>query len=171
MYRPSTATVLTAVFLMAACLPAAANGDNLSEQELRGRHIYLTGTSPSGADIVALVGDARTEVPASILPCGGCHGPDGRGRPDTELKSADLTWPVLTSRLDDGGPGSRRRPPYDERLLKRAITRGLDAAANSLHVAMPRYRLTLRDTADLIAYLRRRDSKRAVGAPDPVSED
>ena len=48
---------------------------------------------------------------------------------------------------------NRRRPGYDEALLRKAITRGVDSAGNRLHSTMPRYRLTLRDSADLVAYL------------------
>lgn len=133
-------------------LPAAAFASELTDQERRGREIYLRGTSATGADVVALIGAARTEVSAAILPCGGCHGADGRGRPQGELAPADLTWQSLRA---SGQSGGRQRPAYDEALLKRAITRGVDAAGNPLHVAMPRYRLTSRDAGDLIAYIRR----------------
>ncbi len=82
-----------AFVLLAACLVPSALEAELTEQEQRGRQIYKQGTSASGAEIVALLGEARTEVPASVLPCGACHGAggsgplpapsrtDGRGRP------------------------------------------------------------------------------------------
>ena len=156
---------LGASILLVLWLPAAALAGELDEAQRRGREIYLRGISPAGADVVALIGDARTEVPASVLPCGGCHGPGGHGRARGELAPADLTWPALSAPLAAGADG-RRRPPYDEALLKRAITRGLDAGGGALHVAMPRYRLTSRDAADLIAYLRTLGADPAVTARD-----
>ena len=143
------------VALLVACLPAVAFAE-LTEQESRGRQIYQQGTSATGAEIVALVGDARTEVPASILPCGGCHGAGGHGapgQPRSDLAPANLTWPALSQ--PSGAGGRRPRPAYSETSLKSAITRGVDAGGNRLHVTMPRYRLTTRDAEDLIAYLRR----------------
>src|SRR5262249_24969736 len=47
----------------------------------------------------------------------------------------------------------RKRPPYDAPLLKRSITMGFDSAGRPLDHAMPRYRMTHEDLADLVAYL------------------
>lgn len=132
-------------------LPTAMLAAELTDQERRGRDLYFQGISSTGAEVVALIGNARTEVPATALPCAGCHGPDGHGRPQGALSPADLTWPALS---EPGRTNGRQRPPYTETLLKRAITQGLDAAGNRLHVTMPRYRLTTRDADDLIAFIR-----------------
>ena len=148
-------TAAIGLVLLAVWPSPRAAADELSEQEQRGRAIYLEGRSPSGAEIVALVGPARTEVPATLLPCGSCHGADGHGQPRAAMGPADLTWPVLTRPLEPHGASRRQRPAYAEPLVKRAITRGLDAAGRPLQVVMPRYRLTRRDSDDLIAYLRR----------------
>jgi ABC-type branched-subunit amino acid transport system substrate-binding protein len=127
----------------------------LTPEELRGRQIYLEGTSPSGDKITALMGDEAVEVPASAVPCAGCHGRDGRGRPEGGVSPSDLTWDTLTRPYGVTHPSGRRSPPYDERLLKRAVTMGLDSAGTKLHVAMPRFRLSLQDMADLTAYIKR----------------
>jgi len=101
--------------------------------EERGRAIYLEGTG----EITAVIGgEGGTEVPASALPCAGCHGRDGRGNAEGGVKPSDLT------KLDD------------ERALKRAIAMGLSGEGKPLHVAMPRYRMSQQDMADLISYIK-----------------
>ena len=91
---------------------------------------------------------------ASALPCAGCHGLDGHGGKEGGVRPTDLT--ARGARPCRGGDGGgRRRPAYDDHRLIRAITLGLDSAGNRLHVAMPRYRLTRQDAADLLAYLKR----------------
>lgn len=124
-----------------------------SSPEERARRIYLEGASPSGTEIVAVMGEG-VEVPASALPCSGCHGRDGRGRPEGGVTPTDLTWDSLTRPYEVAHPSGRRHPPYDDRSLKKAIAMGLDPAGNPLHVAMPRFRMSRQDMADLLAYLR-----------------
>jgi len=126
--------------------PLLAGAGPLTSEEVRGRQIFTAGTSPSGGEITAVMGIEGIEVPASTVPCAGCHGRDGRGRPEGGVTPSDLTWSVLTG---------RHQPPYDERLFKRAVTMGVDSAGRTLHVAMPRFRLSLQDMADLTAYIKR----------------
>jgi len=133
-----------------ALLWAAPEGASIE----RGRRIYLEGTSPSGGEIVAVMSDAGVEVPASAVPCAGCHGRDGKGKPEGGVTPSDLTWTALTKPYGVTHPGGRKHPPYDAKLLKRAVAMGVDPAGNALHVAMPRYRMSLQDMEDLTAYLR-----------------
>ncbi len=142
--------VLGWIFLVA--IPASAE---LTVQEERGKAIYLRGVSASGEKIMALMGETEVEVPASVIPCGSCHGRDGRGRPEGGISPSNLTWQALTKPYGLDHPSGRQHPPYTERALKRAFTMGIDPAGNRLHVAMPRYRLTLQDAEDLVAYIRR----------------
>jgi ABC-type branched-subunit amino acid transport system substrate-binding protein len=144
--------------------PAAA-ADGLTAAAARGRVLYRTGTSASGDEVLAVLGDGAVEVPASSLPCGSCHGQDGRGRAEGGVRPSDLTWPALT-RPYEVEEGARRRGPYDEAKLIRAITLGVDSSGNRLDTVMPRYRLSKRDADDLVAYLRQlgRD-------PDPGVSD
>jgi ABC-type branched-subunit amino acid transport system substrate-binding protein len=124
------------------------------DQFQRGRQIYLEGTSPSGGTITAVMSDAGVEVPASAVPCSGCHGRDGKGNPEGGISPSDLTWTALTKPYGITHPGGRKHPPYDAKLLKKAIALGLDPAGTALHVAMPRFRMSLKDMDDLIVYLR-----------------
>jgi ABC-type branched-subunit amino acid transport system substrate-binding protein len=118
----------------------------------RGRQIYQSGVSPSGTPLTASVGDPAMEVPASILKCVNCHGSDGRGRAEGGITPANIRWEELTKPFASG-PSGRKRSAYSEKLLIRALTLGTDASGNRLDPAMPRYRLTHEQAADLVAYL------------------
>src|SRR4029077_12091136 len=52
----------------------------------------------------------------------------------------------------------RERPPYNESLVIRAITMGIDSGGNRLNVAMPKYELTREQADDLVAYLKALDN-------------
>ena len=155
--------LLCFVLLAPVLLDGAAE---LTPGEQRGRQIYLEGTSPSGGEIVAVLGDAQIEIPASSVPCASCHGRDGRGRPEGGVSPSDLRWRSLTRPYGITHPSGRTHPAYDERLLKRAVAMGIDPAGNQLHVAMPRYRMSLQDMADLTAYIKRLGGEPAPGVTD-----
>jgi len=147
--RPFSAAWLLAGLLaglLGFLLSAPGLAQPLNDAERRGKALYLSGESSSGEEILALVGgDAGVEVPAGTVPCARCHGHDGRGRAEGAAAAPDITWPALTG----------ARPPYDEGAVKQALTLGTDPTGRPLDPTMPRYRLSLRDAGDLIAYLRR----------------
>ena len=128
-------------------------GAGLTPQEERGRRIYVETTSPSGGEIVAVLGEG-VELEGSAVPCASCHGRDGKGRPEGGVTPTDITWTNLTKPYGVTHPGGRRHPPYDEKLMKRSLALGFDPAGNELHVAMPRYRMSRADMEDLIAYMK-----------------
>jgi ABC-type branched-subunit amino acid transport system substrate-binding protein len=128
-----------------------AAAPKLTEQQARGKQIYLHGESRGGKPITALMGGEGVEVPATIVPCASCHGADARGRDEAGVRPSNLRWDVLTSRHDV--PGARNHPPYTRSAIKRAITMGVDPAGHKLQTAMPRYRMSLTEIDDLIAYL------------------
>jgi ABC-type branched-subunit amino acid transport system substrate-binding protein/cytochrome c553 len=156
---------LLALALLLA-LPLADAGSRVPEltREAKGKQIYEKGTSPSGKDIVAVV--AGADVPGSALPCGSCHGADGKGRPEGGVRPANVTWEGLTTELAESRANGRRRPAYDERKVKRAITMGLDPRGEQLHAAMPRYRMSAEDMTNLIAYLKVLGRTREAGVTD-----
>jgi ABC-type branched-subunit amino acid transport system substrate-binding protein len=119
----------------------------------RGRRIYQEGSSVSGSPIVAVMGKGEIEVPAASLPCAGCHGRDGKGRPEGGVRPSDLTWTTLSKPYGVTHPDGRQHPPYDARLLTRAISLGLDPAGNPLDATMPRYRMSPQEMEDLVGYL------------------
>ena len=140
---------MSVLLLLVPALASAA----LTPEQRRGRQIYREGTSPGGGRIVALMGEQTVEVPASIMPCAGCHGRDGRGRPEGGITPTELTWDNLTKPYGITHPTGRKHGPYDARSMKRAITMGLDPAGTRLHAAMPRFQMSQEDMADLLAYL------------------
>ncbi|MFQ5719445.1 MAG: ABC transporter substrate-binding protein [Acidobacteriota bacterium] len=141
--------------LVVGICPAGEQPGDGEAAAARGRQIYGQGTSPSGGSITALMGAARVEVPATVLPCANCHGEDGKGRPEGGVVPTNITWEALTKPYGVRHAGGRQHPPYDVPRLKRAITMGFDPAGEELHLAMPRYRLSAVDLDDLIAYLHR----------------
>lgn len=136
-------------------LTGASAQASLSPQERRGKQIYVQGTSPSGRDIFAYLGDDSLEVPASTLPCANCHGLDGRGKSEGGINPSNISWEALTKPYGVTHQGGRTHPPYTERALELAITRGRDPAGHKLLNVMPRYQMPREDLADLVAYLKR----------------
>jgi ABC-type branched-subunit amino acid transport system substrate-binding protein len=140
---------------VALCGGGSAAQETLTPQESRGKQIYAQGTSPSGREILAYVGEASIEVPGSAMACANCHGLDGQGKPEGGVAPSNLTWEALTKPYGLTHADGRRHPPYTERALELAITRGLDPAGNKLLNVMPRYAMSGEDLADLVAYLKR----------------
>lgn len=136
--------------------PGESKAVELTLQERRGKAIYLRGSSGEQAEITAIFGtEDPVEVPASSLPCGGCHGPDGRGRPEGGVSPADIRPAALSSPLEAASAGLRERPPYDDHALLTAVTQGRDPAGNQLSGSMPRYRLSREDAQALLAFMKR----------------
>jgi ABC-type branched-subunit amino acid transport system substrate-binding protein len=133
--------------------PSKASADSISGARERGKRIYATGISPSGGKMTAVLGESTSEIPAAALRCINCHLGDGRGKPEGGVSPSDIRWESLTKPYGATDARGRRRPPYDDRSLRRAITMGVDPAGKPLDAAMPRYRVTHADLADLVAYL------------------
>jgi ABC-type branched-subunit amino acid transport system substrate-binding protein len=162
--KPAPAAAVTAVLIVGlwVLLPAVATG--LTPEEARGKQIYLTGESARGEPIEAFLSGSDVGLPASAVPCGSCHGPDGIGRPEGGVLPSNITWSHLTKPYGLESPsGHRRHGPYDVPSLGRAIVAGVDPADNLLDGAMPRYRMGEADLADLVAYLKRIESDRDPG--------
>jgi len=127
----------------------------LTAQERRGKQIYTQGSSLTGREITALLGDGSLVIPATAMPCANCHGLDGAGKPEGGVVPSNITWEALTKPPGAPPASGREHSPYTDRLLEHAITRGTDPAGNKLLAAMPRYRMSPEDLADLISYLKR----------------
>ena len=115
------------------------------------------GEARSGQPITAVVGPGDVPVSAASLPCAGCHGKDGRGRSEGGVSPPNVRWDALTRPYEVTATLGRRRGPYTAPLVVRAVTMGVDASGQRLDPVMPRYRLSQRDAADLVAYLRTLD--------------
>ena len=147
--------LLIPLFLSAGVLAGATLQEKLSPQENRGKQIYVQGTSASGKEILAYLGEASLEVPGSTMACANCHGMDGQGKSEGGIDPSNLTWEYLTKPYGVTHLNGRKHPPYRDRGLELAITRGVDPGGNKLLNAMPRYQMSDADMADLLAYLKR----------------
>lgn len=138
----------------------------LTPSERRGKELYLRGTSAAGRDVLAYLGDASLEVPASTVSCGGCHGLHGEGKSEGGVVPGNLTWEVLTKPYGHTHASGRKHQAFDEATLARAVTKGVDPSDNHLASVMPRYDLTPDEMADLTAYLKRISADRDPGLSD-----
>ena len=141
--------------------PPSQESRPLTPAERRGRAIYLRGETASKKPLTAMVGDL--EVPASTINCAGCHGRRGEGKAEGGVVAGNLTWSNLTKSYGHTHPNGRKHGPFTESSFTTAVVRGVDPAGNELAVAMPRYRLTIEDMNDLIAYIKRLEFDRDPG--------
>src|SRR4051812_46203437 len=75
---PTGASLHFARLLWAAAFLFALRSEASTPVE-RGREIYLRGMNSDGATIVAAFGQGGAEVGGAAVPCGSCHGRNGRG--------------------------------------------------------------------------------------------
>ena len=143
-------------------LPLSTNV--LTAQEQRGKAIFRRGVSPSGREIIAVMGEI--DVPASTLTCAGCHGERGEGKTEGGVTAGQLTWDHLTKPYGHIHQSGRKHGPFNELSFIRAVANGLDPAGNPLLVAMPRYRMTQEEVVDLIAYVKRIATDRDPGVTE-----
>jgi ABC-type branched-subunit amino acid transport system substrate-binding protein len=146
---------LVAAILVAGATPSSSFAGPLTQQEARGKQIYLKGGNPDGEPIFAFIGRSSTKVPAGVLPCGNCHGYDGLGRPEGGVVPSNITWGYLTKSYGHRHRNGRQHPAFDEEAVAAAVAGGLDPAGNTLDPAMPRYAMSESDIDALTAYLKR----------------
>jgi ABC-type branched-subunit amino acid transport system substrate-binding protein len=143
---------------------SSARGAQLTPQERRGKSLYLRGESPTGHEFVALIGEI--DVPASTMTCAGCHGVKGEGKTEGGVAAGNLQWLNLAKPDGHTHPTGRKHGAFDAASFARATLAGVDPAGNTLQVAMPRYKMSAEDMADLIAYLKRIETDRDPGLTD-----
>ena len=154
--RAAWARIVAAVWL-AACAGLALAQVKLTPQEEAGKRIYLEGVSPSGTPIQAMVGQQGTSMEGSALPCVNCHGADGTGRPEGAVKPSNVVWRELAKSYGHRHENGREHGPFDEQKFVELLTYGTDPAGNKVDPTMPRYIMSHKDMADLVAYLKRID--------------
>ncbi|HET6976943.1 MAG TPA: ABC transporter substrate-binding protein [Pyrinomonadaceae bacterium] len=147
----TTPKLLSLVLVLLCAIP-----QTLTDSQRRGKDIYLRGTGASGREITARI--AELDLPASSFACSGCHGIRGEGKTEGGVTAGDITWSNLTKPYGHTHTTGRKHGPFTESALIRAVVNGVDPDGNDLLVAMPRYKLSPEDMADLIAYLKRIDT-------------
>ena len=136
---------LAGALLFLVCGFAVFAQDGLTPPESRGKQIYVQGKGSPSREILAYLGESSIEVPGSAMPCANCH------------------WESLTKPYGLANANGRKHPPYTERALELAITRGTDPAGNKLLNVMPRYQMSREDLSDLVVYLKRLGKDRDPG--------
>jgi mono/diheme cytochrome c family protein len=150
------------VFSVSFVLPVSAAADSadaaqgLTAAEARGRIIYTTGRSESGALLHFRLHSAGDRLlPARGVVCASCHGPDGRGGQEGIVVMADIAYGALTKPMTSPPAWKRTRAPYTDALVARAITDGIDSSGQHLDGMMPRWVMQESDLQDLLQYLKR----------------
>ena len=159
--RHSRTNLLSLVFVVLCSIVIFAQAQTTQKQlltdgERRGKEIYLRGTSASGREITARIGEL--DLPASSFACSGCHGIRGEGKTEGGVTAGNVTWSNLIKPYGHTHSTGRKHGAFTESALIRAVVNGVDPDGNELLVAMPRYKLSPEDMADLIAYLKRIDT-------------
>ena len=159
------AGVISFVLCCALALIAQSSQKQLlTDSERRGKEIYLRGTSASGREITARIGEL--DLPASSVACSGCHGIRGEGKSEGGVTAGNLTWSNLIKPYGHTHTTGRKHGAFTESALIRAVVNGVDPDGNELLVAMPRYKLSPEDMSDLIAYVKRIDTDLDPGLTD-----
>ncbi|MFQ5451823.1 MAG: ABC transporter substrate-binding protein [Nitrospinaceae bacterium] len=144
---------MMAVSALALTLPTAAFGlGSLNKAEIRGKRVYTLGEGTQ--TVKAYLSGPEIEAPAKNFPCIQCHKENGTGAREGGVLAPDITFANLKTPVSGLRPTGRTHPPYNEKLLVRAIRKGIDPAGNPLQPAMPRYIINQKDLDDLIAYLK-----------------
>ncbi|MGB8508724.1 MAG: ABC transporter substrate-binding protein [Pyrinomonadaceae bacterium] len=160
-FNPAAANSAGSRAQKTAVKSAATVERGLTTQERRGKAIYLRGESPSGGEIKAFVGEI--DVPASTLTCAGCHGLRGEGKTEGGVTAGNLMWANLIKSYGHTHPTGRKHGPFDEAAFARSVAEGTDPAGNTLLAAMPRFKMSPQDVADIIAYIKRIEDDRDPG--------
>ncbi|HDZ61789.1 MAG TPA: cytochrome c [Nitrospirae bacterium] len=155
MIRILIVCMLMAIFAI-ACTRAK---EDESKTELKfssnGESVYFTGVSQKNGRIMFEGGPSWMGEYGGN--CGGCHGPEGKGGvpiPDSDIVAADTGYKALTveEHAHDGKKEIHTR--YTDKLIKRAITEGLNPEDETLDIVMPRYKMSDDDLNDLIEFLK-----------------
>jgi len=137
--------------LLLAPLPTAWAADaHLSDAERRGKEIYLAGSSPSAEPLIAVLGENRLRLPGRAVTCGGCHGHDGTGRPESGITPYNVTWKYLTKSYGHIHDSRLQHPPFTEQSLKHYLRTGIYPGGGKGDPSMPSYEVSDRDLDDLI---------------------
>ena len=100
-----------------------------------GERIFKTGIDARGQPI-------QNSMMSGMGGCATCHGANGQGGQMMGLTVPCNTFKCLSA---DG---------YNEDLIKRAITQGVDQNGHPLDLMMPRWQMSESDLSDLISYLK-----------------
>ena len=132
---------------------AAACGLGQRSYSSNGERIFFTGTNSRG-ERISYEGGFSMMMGMMRVSCADCHGSDGQGRRTMMFTTPNITYSNLTDPEGMKEPGGERGHTYTDDMIRRAITKGLDAEDEPLDSVMPRWRMDDQDLNDLIEYLK-----------------
>ncbi len=143
-----------AIGLLALLLAGLAFAGDPGRQLFEGGHPAL--------QTATLATDRAAPVPPEQAACSSCHRPSGLGSFEggsevPPISSATLAapWDPATTRRYAPSARLRVRPAYDAAALQRLLTEGRTPDGLQLATLMPRYRVSLPDSAALLEHLNR----------------
>lgn len=172
----------TQAWLRLEGLPGASEVmDVYRKHSTSGQRVYREGILPGGTPIHGEL-EGGSELTGARAACANCHRRSGMG----STEGGTLVPPITAEAIfrpsqprqadifgrlwEEAQPapfraritGAALRPGYDDRSLANALRQGIDPTGRKLDPAMPRYRLSDEDAAELIGYLK---SLSCEGAP------
>jgi len=128
------------------------NGYSKDSFSSNGERVYYTGIESTGKRIGFEGGPMWLHMRGGS--CVDCHRTNGKGGVPVMMGTAipaDLTNLFTTH---SHGDEKMVMVPYTDDLLKRAITKGIDANGESLDPTMPRWYMPEKESNDLVAYIK-----------------
>ena len=159
-------STLVASFLMLAAGVTAGAHAQLTPQEARGRDIYFGASGSALERNTSTFANSEAEFPASAFPCSSCHGERGIGRAERGVTPSNLQRAALTKPYGETTSEGRIRPAYTRETFASALRRGIGPSGRPLADAMPRYKMTDADVADLWSFLGRLETLNAPGVTE-----
>lgn len=120
-----------------------------------GERIYYTGIGVNGYPIFRYGGPMWERMHGGG--CVSCHGTHGRGGVPVMMGTAiptDIRYKALTGKVKHTHGGEEKGHHYTDALIKRAITKGIEADEELLDWTMPRWQMSEADLDALIDYLK-----------------
>jgi len=120
-----------------------------------GERIYYTGIGINGYPIFRYGGPMWVRMHGGG--CVSCHGIHGRGGVPVMMGTAiptDIRYKVLTVKEKHAHGDKEKEHHYTDALIKRAITKGLEADGELLDWTMPRWQMSEADLNVVIEYLK-----------------
>lgn len=152
---------------------AGASAEPLTGDAAAGRRLYWEGVSSTGEPIKARA-QGDIEISGAQFTCVSCHRPSGYG----SSEGGEYAPPILGDLLYEPSGGDRNRlfhelyeevqskefwakirdprlrPAYTDKTLAAALIAGKDPTGRELGASMPRFALSERDAANVIAFLK-----------------
>ncbi len=138
---------------------SSSQESSATEYKSNGETIYYTGINEHGEVIPYKSGPMWLNAHGGG--CKACHGSTGKGGVAIMMGNAipsDIRYKSLTVEEHSHGGVKDEHTRYTDKLIRRAITEGVNPAGKSLNWTMPRYQLSDKDFHDLMEFMKTLDN-------------